>query len=159
MVALEKSSLYLSMARRNWEEAGVLDRVEGRLGDAAASLQGMLEEDPLQTFDFAFLDADKRRNTKYLDLSLQLIQPGGVVVVDNTLYQVGRFSGIFRCPTCLDLSLIFYPCFQGKVLDSVANNEKTTVYISEFNRDVLLREDVEVIMLGVGDGVTLLRKI
>jgi predicted O-methyltransferase YrrM len=84
IVTLEYSPLHADVARKNLAAAGLADRVEIRVGDAAASLTEMIEaSDP--PFDFIFLDANKEGYVKYLELSLRLSRPGTVIIADNII--------------------------------------------------------------------------
>ncbi len=84
LITLEYSPLHAEVAGASLKAAGVGDRVEIRVGDAALSLQAMIDsgESP---FDFVFIDADKTGYPKYLDLVLKLSRPGTVVVADNII--------------------------------------------------------------------------
>ena len=59
VIAVEKSGKYLEMARRYWTEAGVIQKMDVRLGDANVTLDKMLEEGLANTVDFIYIDADK----------------------------------------------------------------------------------------------------
>lgn len=82
LVTLEFEPRHADVARANIAHAGFSAQVEVRLGKAADSLAAMIaaEEAP---FDLIFLDADKQGYPAYLEASLKLIRPGGVIVADN----------------------------------------------------------------------------
>jgi predicted O-methyltransferase YrrM len=82
LVTLEVDPAYAALARRSFERAGVADRIEVRVGPAQASLPA-LEREGAAPFDFIFVDADKPSYPDYLDWSIRLSRPGGVIVVDN----------------------------------------------------------------------------
>src|SRR6476661_2986089 len=56
LLCLDRNPDWTAVARRYWEQAGLGDRIELRLGDALPTLQGLPAE---ETFDLAFVDADK----------------------------------------------------------------------------------------------------
>jgi len=87
LLSLELDPRHAEVARANLARAGVADRVEVRVGKASASLRALVErrEPP---FDLVFIDADKEGYVEYLELSLQLVRPGSVIVADNTLRRV-----------------------------------------------------------------------
>ncbi|MGW7757442.1 O-methyltransferase [Streptomyces violaceusniger] len=115
-----------------WKRAGVADRVEQRVEDAFAVLGELLAERGPASFDLVFIDADKVNYPRYYEQSLELVRPGGLIVVDNTL-------------------------FFGQVADP-AFTDANTEGVRALN--ALLRDDerVEVSMLTVADGVTLARR-
>jgi predicted O-methyltransferase YrrM len=84
LVTLELEPRHAEVARANLTRAGVADRVEIRIGPASASLRALAarHEPP---FDLVFIDADKEGYVEYLDLSLQLVRSGSVILADNTL--------------------------------------------------------------------------
>ncbi len=84
VVTLEIDPRYADVARGNLQQAGVIDRVEIRLGAALDSLNRMVEEGE-EPFDFVFLDADKENNANYLRLALALSRPGTVILCDNVV--------------------------------------------------------------------------
>ena len=76
LTACDVSEEYARVARRNWREAGVEDKIEFRPGDAADTLRALLDEARAGTYDFAFIDADKESYGIYYELVLQLLRPG-----------------------------------------------------------------------------------
>ncbi len=82
LITLEIDPRHAEVARQNLEAAGLSDRVEVRLGRALDVLPTLVAEGP---FDLAFIDADKETYPAYLDWSLRLVRPGGLIVADNAL--------------------------------------------------------------------------
>ncbi|MER7006045.1 class I SAM-dependent methyltransferase [Dactylosporangium sp. NPDC000555] len=115
-----------------WRRAGVADRIDLRVADAAETLEKILAEDGRGVFDLVFVDADKANYRRYYELSIALVRPGGLIVVDNTL-------------------------FFGRVVDPDLQ-DPDTVGVRELN--AVLRDDdrVELSMLAVADGITLARR-
>ncbi|MCF3123575.1 class I SAM-dependent methyltransferase [Streptomyces arenae] len=132
VVTCDISERWTGIARRYWERAGVADRIDLRLGDAATTLDELLEQRGPGSFDLAFVDADKANYLRYYEQSLALVRPGGLLALDNTL-------------------------FFGKVVDPAAQ-DPDTLAIRELN--TLLRDDdrVDISMLAVADGLTLVHK-
>ncbi|PWJ05412.1 SAM-dependent methyltransferase [Streptomyces sp. NWU49] len=120
------------IAARYWRKAAVDDRIELRIGDARETLDALRLERGAGHFDLVFIDADKSGYLGYYEKSLDLLRPGGLVVVDNTL-------------------------FFGRVVDPGAQ-DADTVAIREFNRFLHGDERVDVSMLSMADGITLARK-
>lgn len=85
VVACDVSEEYTAVARRWWREAGAERKIELRLGPALDTLRQLAESGGADTYDFAFLDADKEPYPEYYELLLRLVRPGGLIVVDNVL--------------------------------------------------------------------------
>jgi predicted O-methyltransferase YrrM len=132
LIALDKSEEYTRTARAYWQEAGVAARVELRLGPALDSLDRMLADGGRGTFDFAFIDALKTEYIGYYERTLQLLRAGGVMAIDNVLWE-------------------------GRLVDP-ADQDPLTVAIREFNAHLTRDERVDISLLTVADGVTLVRK-
>ncbi|MBD3220867.1 methyltransferase [bacterium] len=84
LVACDVSREYTDIARPFWQEAGVDDRIDLRLGPAVDTLMAMVEAGETDRYDLAFIDADKENNERYYELCLDLLRPGGLVAIDNT---------------------------------------------------------------------------
>ncbi|MBX3028595.1 MAG: O-methyltransferase [Chloroflexi bacterium] len=84
LLSLELDPERAVIARRNVARAGLADRVEIRVGRAIDSLARLAAERPAP-FDMAFVDADKRSNPAYLRACLELVRPGGLIVIDNVI--------------------------------------------------------------------------
>jgi O-methyltransferase len=132
LVALDTSAEWTAMARRHWELAGVADRIELRLGDAARSMQQLLAEGGGEAFDFAFIDADKPAYDRYYELALQLVRPGGLIAFDNVLWS-------------------------GRVADPNAQDADTTA-LRALNRKLHHDARIDLALLPIGDGLTLARR-
>jgi predicted O-methyltransferase YrrM len=86
LVACDISRKWTDVARRYWQEAGVADKIDLRLGPAADTLAGLQKEGRADSFDFAFIDADKSNYDEYYEQCLKLLRPGGLIAIDNTLW-------------------------------------------------------------------------
>jgi predicted O-methyltransferase YrrM len=84
VVTLELDSRHAEIARQNLNSAGVLDRVDIRVGPALHSL-GSLHESGTEPFDLIFIDADKESLPEYLEWSLKLARIGTVIIADNVV--------------------------------------------------------------------------
>ncbi|MDI5963480.1 class I SAM-dependent methyltransferase [Streptomyces sp. SL13] len=130
LVTCDLAAKWPDMGRPFWQEAGVADRIEVRAGDARATLAALREEGA--EFDFVFIDADKSGYLHYYEESLSLLRPGGLIVVDNTL-------------------------FFGRVADP-AVTDIDTVAVRALNTRLHTDERVEICLLPMADGITLVRK-
>ena len=79
------------MAKENWRLAGVADRVEVVVGQAADTLTSLISADT-DPYDLVFIDADKENNPTYLEAALALTRPGSLIVIDNVV-RGGRIVG------------------------------------------------------------------
>ncbi|MGN6755384.1 MAG: class I SAM-dependent methyltransferase [Thermomicrobiales bacterium] len=129
LIACDVSEEWTAIARRYWAAAGVADKIDLRLGPAVMTLDRLLTDGGADQFDFAFIDADKRNYANYYERALQLVRPGGLIVVDNTLWH-------------------------GRVLDP-ALQDADTMAVRAFNEQ-LHHDDRIALSLGpIGDGMTL----
>lgn len=129
VIACDRSEEYTTIARRYWKEAGVEGKIELRLGPALETVRKLVEsEKARETFDFAFIDADKSAYDAYYELALQLVRRGGIIGLDNMLWH-------------------------GRVLEE-NSRDPDTLAIQALNRKI--REDQRVVaaLVPVGDGIT-----
>lgn len=132
VVCLDRSAEWTAVAREYWARAGVDGRIELRLGDARESLDRLRAEAGAARFDFAFLDADKENYAAYYERLLELVRPGGVIAIDNTLWS-------------------------GRVADP-AERDPETAAIRAFNAALAADDRALVSLVPIGDGLTLARK-
>jgi caffeoyl-CoA O-methyltransferase len=129
LLCCDVSDEWTKIGRRHWEAAGVADRIELRLGPALDTLKSLSRD---ETFDLAFIDADKPNYIAYYEELLPRLRVNGLVIVDNVLWS-------------------------GSVVDPNAKDENVTA-IRAFNDHLAGDERVEKVMLPVSDGITLARK-
>ena len=86
LIACDVSEEWTSIAKRYWQEAGVSDKIDLRIAPALETLDALIADGRGATFDFAFIDADKGNYAGYYERCLELLRPGGIVSVDNTLW-------------------------------------------------------------------------
>jgi caffeoyl-CoA O-methyltransferase len=129
LLCCDVSEEWTSVARDFWDRAGVADRIELRLGPALDTLRSLPRE---EQFDLAFVDADKTGYAGYYEELIPRMRRGGLILVDNTLQG-------------------------GRVVDESADDDNT-VAIRRFNDDVLADQRVRLVLLPIGDGVTVIQK-
>ena len=132
IVACDVDKDWTDIARRYWKEAGIDHKIELRLAPARETLDILIAEQLENSFDFAFIDADKTGYKDYYESALALIRPGGLIAIDNTLWG-------------------------GSVIDESDHSEDTQA-IRDFNRHVHADERVDMSLLPIGDGLTLALK-
>jgi caffeoyl-CoA O-methyltransferase len=89
ILACDVSDEYTRIARRYWAEAGVANKIELHLAPALETLDRLIAERRQNSFDFAFIDADKSNYDNYYERALQLVRPGGLIAIDN-VFQMGH---------------------------------------------------------------------
>ena len=132
VVTIDRSAAWLPIARRHWESAGVSQRIEVREGEALDVLRDLAAAG-VAPFDIAFIDVDKARVAEYVDLTLALLAPRGLVIVDNVLWH-------------------------GWVLDD-AKQDADTQGMRNFTRAVTRDVRVEVVVVPIADGMSLIRRV
>jgi predicted O-methyltransferase YrrM len=132
VVACDLSEEWVSIGRRYWKRAGVESRIDVRIGDAHHTLETLAGSAERGTFDLAFIDADKESYDHYYEYALRLLRPGGLVVLDNTLWS-------------------------GKVADPAVSDPETDS-LRRINAKLLRDERVDLSLLPLADGLTLARK-
>lgn len=86
VIACDTSEEYTSIAKRYWQQAGVANKIDLHIAPALTTLDNLLAAGQGESFDFAFIDADKSNYDNYYERSLQLIRPGGIIAIDNVLW-------------------------------------------------------------------------
>jgi caffeoyl-CoA O-methyltransferase len=132
LVACDVSEEWTAVGRRHWAAAGVAHKIDLRLAPALETLDGLLANGEAGTFDFAFIDADKVGYDAYYERTLELMRPGGLIALDNTLWE-------------------------GKVVDPDVTDPDAKA-IRALNTKLAADGRVTLSLLPVGDGLTLARK-
>ncbi|MGP1621636.1 MAG: O-methyltransferase [Candidatus Cryptobacteroides sp.] len=117
------------LIREGWEKAGVTDKITLHIGDALQTLNTLKGN----TYDLAYIDANKRQYADYYNTVIDLVRPGGVILTDDVLWD-------------------------GKVCEIPMPQDKQTIGIAAFNDLVASDTRVEAVILPIRDGLTLIRK-
>jgi predicted O-methyltransferase YrrM len=131
LIACDVSLEWTQIARRFWREAGVDARIDLRIAPALATLDTLLQGGG-SSFDFAFIDADKENYLEYYERVIDLLRPGGLLVVDNALWG-------------------------GAVADAAVQDAETNA-IRALNDRAHHDERVDLSLVPIGDGLLLARK-
>ncbi len=132
LIACDVSEEWTAIGKPHWVNAGVADKIDLRIAPAVRTLDELIAAGHGNTFDFAFIDADKSNYDNYYERALQLVRAGGLIGIDNTLWN-------------------------GAVVDPSRQDEDTKA-IRALNEKVHGDSRVDVVLLPIGDGLTLARR-
>lgn len=129
LLCMDVSEEWTGIAREYWRLGGLADRIDLRLGPALETLAGLKDE----TFDFVFIDADKENYAAYYEHVLPRLRPNGMIVFDNMLWH-------------------------GRVVDP-GDNSQSTLAIRALNEQLTADPRVASMLLAIGDGFHICRKV
>ncbi len=132
IIACDVSEEFTKIALKYWEEAKVSEKINLHLAPALETLDKLIAQGKSETFDFAFIDADKGNYENYYEKCLVLLRQGGVIAVDNVLWS-------------------------GRVAD-LKQEDKQTKVIRKFNQKLAQDNRIDLSLIPIGDGLTLARK-
>jgi caffeoyl-CoA O-methyltransferase len=130
LLCCDVSEEWTRIARRYWERAGLSHKIELRLQPALETLAALPEDAP--PFDIGFIDADKKNQGRYYEAVLRRLRPGGLILIDNVLRH-------------------------GDVIDPREQGEDIAA-VRALNDALPKDPRVEVVMLPIADGLSLVRK-
>ena len=133
LICCDISADWPAIGKPFWKAAGVAEKIDLRVAPALDTLNSLIRNGEINTYDFAFIDADKTGYDSYYEACLQLLRPGGLIVLDNMLWD-------------------------GTVADSSVQDD-TTVALRRLNDKISRDPRVNFSLLTVGDGLMLARKI
>lgn len=132
IIACDVSAEWTAIGRPFWTQAGVAERIDLRLRPALETLDEVLADGGQGSLDFAFIDADKSNYDAYYERCLRLLRPGGLIGIDNSLWG-------------------------GAVIDP-SRQDDDTVAIRALNQKIRDDGRVDMVLVPIGDGLTLARK-
>jgi predicted O-methyltransferase YrrM len=133
LIACDVSDEFTAIARKYWQQAGVNAKIDLHIAPALETLDRLLADGEAETFDFAFIDADKNNYAAYYDRCFQLVRQGGLILIDNVLWY-------------------------GRVVDPIMNEDKRTQSIDALNQQIYHDDRVDISLIPIGDGLTIARK-
>jgi predicted O-methyltransferase YrrM len=131
LVALDRNIETNKVAKEFFKKADQDKKIKTIIKPALESLEELKKAN--NTFDLVFIDADKENYLKYYDFSLKLVKKDGLVIIDNVLWH-------------------------GEVVDEKSNDKFTNI-IKNFNKHVKEDKNTEQVILPLGDGLTVSRKL
>lgn len=132
LIACDISAEFIDRARGYWRQADVQDVIETRIGPAADSLRALRDGGCAGTLDLMFIDADKPGYDAYYDLGLELLRPGGLMLIDNMLW-----SGAVAEPE---------------------NRDADTVALRALAAKIASDERIDMTLATIGDGLSIILK-
>ena len=129
VIACEVNEDYAAIAQDHWQQAGVADKIDLKLAPALETLDKLIETGESNSFDFVFIDADKRNYDHYYEKALQLARPQGLIAIDNVLWY-------------------------GKVADEKIQDNSTRS-IRAFNQKLHRDQRIHLSVVPIADGLTL----
>lgn len=141
LVTCDINSDYVKIGQPFWKAAGMDRIIDSRIEPALDTLSKLLMNNESNTYDFIFVDADKTNYDNYYEQSLKLLRPGGIIAIDNVL-----LFGSVLDPDLLDAEL--------KNIISIKDIES----VKNLNLKIRNDERVDISMLQIADGLTLVRK-
>ena len=129
LLCCDVNEQWTSVGRKYWERAGVANKITLKLAPAAETLKALPAS---HTFDFAFIDADKSSYAIYYEEILKRLRPNGLILIDNVLWN-------------------------GAIVDE-AKTDADTLALRQLNDFIPTDTRVEAVMLGIADGLTIVRK-
>ncbi len=132
LICCDLSEQWTNVAKRYWQQAGVQQKIKLVLAPAQDTLQSLLNDQQQGQFDLAFIDADKESYDDYYEKCLQLLRPNGLILLDNMLWS-------------------------GRVADPEFTDEDT-VAIRQLNQKLKNDQRVDISLLTIADGISMIRK-
>ncbi len=129
ITACDINKEWTDIARRYWEEAGVTHKIDLQIAPAIDTLDSLIADGKGESYDFAFIDADKVNYNGYFERALKLVRSGGIIAIDNVLWG-------------------------GSVIDEQQQDADTRA-IRSLNEKVYRDKRVTISMVPIGDGLTL----
>ncbi|MEC4678825.1 MAG: class I SAM-dependent methyltransferase [Nitrospirota bacterium] len=137
-IACDVDEDWTNIAKRYWREAGVDQKIDLKIAPARETLKRLIDDNQSASFDFIFIDADKVNYDHYYELSLQLLRPGGLIALDNVL--------------------LFGAVLASNVSGSEIFDQESITAVRALNLKIKDDDRVDISMLKLADGLTLVRK-
>ena len=130
ITTIDNSDEFLAIAQKYWQKAGVSNKIDSIIGVGVEVMQSFIDRQYF--FDLIFIDADKDNYPNYYELSLPLLRPNGIVIIDNMLWH-------------------------GDVADDTKTDKQTRT-IRNLNQSIQSDERVDFCLLPLSDGLSFIRK-
>jgi len=131
LICFDQDLRYTGIAKRYWQKAGLLERIELKIGDARRLLPHYRPHNPI---DFIFIDADKESYELYFEALMPYVRNGGLILFDNTLRG-------------------------GRVIDPAHQNDPDVRAMRQLNAKLAQDPRLQTVLLPIADGLTICRKL
>ncbi|MDG2434264.1 MAG: class I SAM-dependent methyltransferase [Gammaproteobacteria bacterium] len=133
IITIDRDEVSTKVAKKYWRDAKIQHLIDLKIGDAREILEAMQDDLSIKgCIDFVFIDADKSNYLNYYELTLNLLRKNGIILFDNVLWD-------------------------GAVADDSFQDEDT-IALRKLNEFLLQDDRVEISMIAIGDGLTIVRK-
>lgn len=129
LITIDRNEELMYLPKKYFDQSPYADQIDFKIGNALDVLDELKDE----IYDLVFVDADKSNYINYYEKVIGQVRKGGVLLVDNVLWY-------------------------GKVLEEAKPNDKDTQVLKEFNEKIAKDDRVEVVILPIRDGISLIRK-
>ena len=133
LICCDVSEKWTNVAKRYWQAANISQKIKLILAPAVTTLNNLLAEGKYNYFDFIFIDADKENYDQYYELGLKLLRPNGLMLLDNMLWA-------------------------GRVIDAAYADDIDTQAIVALNKKLHTDERIDISLIPVADGISVIRK-
>ena len=130
IITVDNSDEFLPLAKKYWDLDGVSSKIQSVIGEGVEVMQSMIDRQYI--VDLIFIDADKNNYPNYYELSLNLLNKDGIIIIDNMLWN-------------------------GDVAD-IKKNDSQTSTIRDLNSKIQNDLRVEFSLLPLSDGLSFIRK-
>lgn len=130
IITIDQNEELLYLVKKYFEQSDYSNQIEIKIGNAL----DVMDQLDLSEFDLFFIDADKSNYINYYEKIVKAAKPGAVILADNVLWY-------------------------GKVLEETRANDKDTAILKEFNETISKDDRVEMLILPIRDGISLIRKL
>jgi predicted O-methyltransferase YrrM len=134
MISCGVAGKHLDISRDYWQKAGVATQIDFQIGSGLDLLDRLLANNPVATFDLITISGLKHQYPLYYNRAIELLRPQGLLISTDVLWQ-------------------------GKVLNPDTYNDDFTQGIDLFNRQLVTDSRVNVVVLPIGDGLSIATKL
>jgi predicted O-methyltransferase YrrM len=134
MISCGVAGKHLEISRAYWQQAGVATQIDFQIGSGLELLDRLLADSPVAAFDLITISGLKHQYPRYYHRAIELLRPQGLLITTDVLWQ-------------------------GKVINPDTYQDDFTQGIDAFNRQLVADPRVQVMVLPIGDGLSIATKL